>query len=76
MNRNQRSALLTASLTALCLAGIAAVPVTAQDPPAPVALPANGRPAVMRITLEEAKQRALGNNKLLNLTTLNAESKA
>jgi outer membrane protein TolC len=30
----------------------------------------------MRLTLEEAKQRALANNKLLNLANLNAESKA
>jgi outer membrane protein len=76
MNKRTRSALLSVSLAALCLAGIAAVPVAAQDPPAPVALPANGPPALLRITLDEAKQRALANNKLLNLASMNAESKA
>jgi outer membrane protein len=76
MNKRRRSTLLSVSLTVLCLAGIAAVPVTAQDPPAPVPRPEKAPPAVMRITLEEAKQRALENNKLLNLASLNAESKA
>src|SRR5206468_8348573 len=38
--------------------------------------PANPPPATLRITLEEAKQRALANNKLLNIGGLNAESKA
>jgi outer membrane protein TolC len=38
--------------------------------------PADAKPAGMRITLEEAKQKALANNKLLNLASLNAEAKA
>src|SRR5262249_6261387 len=38
-------------------------------------LPPAAPPAAMRITLEEAKQRALANNKLLNLATLNVEAK-
>jgi outer membrane protein TolC len=41
----------------------------------PTPLPGTG-PAGTRLTLEEAKQRALDNNKLLNLAALNAESKA
>jgi outer membrane protein TolC len=44
--------------------------------PAATSAPENASPAVMRITLEEAKQRALANNKLLNLASLNAEAKA
>jgi outer membrane protein len=76
MIKLRRSTLLSVSLTALCLAGIAAVPVTAQDPPAPAPRPEKAPPAVMRITLEEAKQRALASSKLLNLASLNAESKA
>jgi outer membrane protein len=76
MNKLRRNTLLSASLTAFCLAGIAAVPVTAQDPPPPAPLLEKAPPTVMRITLEEAKQRALANNKLLNLASMNAESKA
>ncbi len=38
--------------------------------------PGNAPPAVLRLTLDEAKQRALANNKLLNLASLNADSKA
>jgi outer membrane protein TolC len=40
----------------------------------PVAI-AQQPPGVVRITIEEAKQRALANNKLLNIGALNAESK-
>src|SRR5437879_4452860 len=75
MNR-QRSILLSAFLTALCGAGIAASPVAAQETAANPAHPGDAPPATVRITLEEAKQRALTNNKLLNLGALNAESKA
>jgi outer membrane protein TolC len=38
--------------------------------------PPNGQPTVYRVTLEEAKQRALAVNKLLNIGSLNAQSKA
>jgi outer membrane protein len=41
----------------------------------PMAL-AQQAPGVVRITLDEAKQRALANNKLLNIGALNADSKA
>ncbi len=44
----------------------------AGDAPVPV----NAAPAVVHITLDEAKARALGNNQLLNLAALNAQSKA
>jgi outer membrane protein TolC len=71
---------MSGSFTALCLAALLTSPLAAQDKAAPAALPANAPlanpPAVMRLTLEEAKQRALANNKLLNIGSLNAESKA
>jgi outer membrane protein TolC len=60
-----RSWLLAATLAALGLAA----PLAAQGPPAPAT------PPVLRITLDEAKQRALGNNKLLNLAGLNVQAK-
>ncbi len=46
----------------------------AQGPAAPVTATAEAN--VVHITLDEAKQRALSNNKLLNLAALNAQSKA
>jgi outer membrane protein TolC len=52
-------------------------PVAAQQKlPAPASPTPDSPPSVYRLTLEEAKQRALSNNKLLNLASLNAESKA
>src|SRR5262249_46002105 len=44
--------------------------------PAPANPTPDSPPSACRLTLEEAKQRALANNKLLNLASLNAESKA
>src|SRR5947209_13828618 len=76
MKTRRGSALLLASLTALTLAWLPALPATAEDLPPPGAAPANAPPAVVHITLDEAKQRALANNKLLNLAALNAQSKA
>jgi outer membrane protein TolC len=64
-----------APLTAFCLAVLAASPLAGQAPPANVPLPRSEHPASVRITLEEAKTRALANNKLLNLAALNVESK-
>jgi outer membrane protein len=64
-NRN-RNALLLAILTTAPLASLGAA--RAADATAPS--------SVVHITLEEAKARALGNNKLLNLAALNAQSKA
>jgi outer membrane protein TolC len=78
MTRAKRNTLLGASLAALCLAGLAAVPAPAQDnpPPRPTLgfAPAETL-AVVHLTLEEAKQRALSNSKLLNMAALNADSK-
>jgi outer membrane protein TolC len=68
MTTRPRIGRLLASLTALYLAGRAAAPLLAQGPP-----PAP--PAVVHLTLEEAKQRALANNKLLNLAALNVQAK-
>src|SRR5436309_117758 len=59
-----------------CLAIVLAAPFASAavaQVPSPAAPAA---PAVYRLTLEEAKQRVLANNKLLNLAQLNAESKA
>ena len=76
MKKGPQSRFLCASLIALCLVGLPEVPVAAQNPPAHVAPAINAPPATLRITLEEAKQRALSSNKLLNLAALNAEGKA
>lgn len=65
---------LSVLLLTLCLTGLAASPLAAQDAPAGSAGP--GSCPTTRLTLEDAKQRALANSKLLNLATLNAESKA
>ncbi len=64
-----RLSLRFACLFSCLLTDLAGTRLAAQAPPA--TLP----PASMRITLEEAKQRALANNKLLNLAALNVESK-
>jgi len=59
----------------VCLAGLAVSSVAGQDVPAKVPMAENSPPGSMRLTLEEAKQRALANNKLLNLAALNVEAK-
>jgi outer membrane protein TolC len=64
-----------AALFACSLTAIAATSLSAQEEPPHAAVPANAPPAAVRLTLEEAKQRALANNKLLNLAALNVESK-
>ena len=71
-----RNALLLAAFTTAQLASLGAARVAAADAPAQAPVPANAPPAVVHMTLEEAKQRTLGNSKLLNLAALNAESKA
>jgi outer membrane protein TolC len=67
-------------LRAACLIGIvlsgfmalhAAPPVNPANPPEVLPPP----PPPMRITIEEAKTRALANNKLLNIGSMNVESK-
>ncbi|HEV3261154.1 MAG TPA: TolC family protein [Gemmataceae bacterium] len=76
MKKGHRNTLLSASLTALCLAGLPATPASAQEAPATITFQEDAPPAAVRLTLEEAKQRALANNKLLNIGGLNAEGKA
>jgi outer membrane protein TolC len=50
-------------------------PAVAQPPGAPVPAAAGVPPGATRLTLEEAKQRALANSKLLNIGNLNAQAK-
>jgi outer membrane protein TolC len=64
-----------ASCAALCLAGLAGSPLAAQTPPPGVPAPTSVPPSSVRITLQEAKERALANNKPLNLDALNVETK-
>src|SRR5262249_33113036 len=71
MRERQSNTILGVSLIALGRVGVAAAP-PAPPPPAP---PPAAPPAAVRITLEEATQRALANNKLLIIGSLNAESK-
>jgi outer membrane protein TolC len=47
----------------------------AQEMPPSPAMPAPAHPARVRLTIEEARQRALTQNKLLNLASMNAHSK-
>ena len=76
MKSRDWSLYLLAAFTTALLASLDAGRAAAAEPPAPAAVPANAPPAVVHMTLEEAKQRAIGNSKLLNLAALNAESKA
>jgi outer membrane protein len=74
-----KAVLRTPSFLAACLLAISAVsaaqPVKTAPPPSPAELPPP-TPASVRITIDEAKQRALANNKLLNIGGLNADAKA
>jgi outer membrane protein TolC len=65
-----------ASVPVLVLSGLLTSPLAAQQAPSHAVVQDFAPHASMRITLEEAKHRALANNKLLNIGTLNAESKA
>jgi outer membrane protein TolC len=76
MKRRTRNILPFVALGAVCLAGLAGARLTAQEKIASPPSVVKEAPATVRITLEEAKQRALSSNKLLNLASLNAESKA
>jgi outer membrane protein len=64
-----------ACLTIICLTGLAVWPVAAQQPSVPGTQPASGAPPVVHLTLAAAKERALANNKLLNLASMNAAGK-
>jgi outer membrane protein TolC len=76
VQNKQSNGLGSGTLTILWLAALLALPATARQVLAQVTKPLDPPPASMRLTLEEAKERALSNNKLLNLAALNAESKA
>jgi outer membrane protein TolC len=76
MTTRPRIGRLTVCLTALFLAGLVAAPLAAQGPPAHRAILGPPLPeTTTRLTLEEAKQRALATNKLLNLAGLNVQAK-
>jgi outer membrane protein TolC len=75
MNSTRCHPLLSASLTAVCLAALQAAPLAAQGPGPETLPPSASSPAAVRLTLEEAKQKALASSKLLSLAALNAESK-
>jgi outer membrane protein TolC len=62
-------------LAILLVAGLAMSRTDAQVSPKPAPAPAGVAP-VVRLTLEDAKNRALSNNKLLNMGALNVQSKA
>jgi outer membrane protein TolC len=74
--RVKKRRLLLAAAAGVALAISQSPSLPAQGVPAAPASQAAPAPTTVRITLEEAKQRALANNKLLNLAELNAESKA
>ena len=64
-------ALASIHLFSVAVSGVSAQPVRAKlGPPESVAQ------SVVQLTLDEAKQRALANNKLLNLASMNAEAKS
>src|SRR5262245_57195786 len=65
----RRDTMRRASLLAALAAGICALGLRAEAPPADAA------PASQRLTLDEIKQRILSNNKLLELAGLNVQSK-
>jgi outer membrane protein TolC len=75
MRKGNWRLLFSAALAAAYLGGVGADRLVAQDAPAHLARAVQAPPAV-RLTLEEAKQRALESSKLLQLASLNAESKA
>jgi outer membrane protein TolC len=84
-----RMLILSPALAALAAAALPASPAAAQAPrpvvrpatetmdalPALAAAPQHAPPAVMRLTLEEAKQRAVSNSKLLGAAAHNVDSK-
>jgi outer membrane protein TolC len=72
--KQSRLALHAPFLKTILLVSFAVAPVAAQGPPAPTAKgPAT--PATLRLTLEEAKERALSSNKLLGLAGMNVQAK-
>src|SRR5437762_14193904 len=77
MNPRVRGAHLPAALAAICCLGLLASVGVAQEARARLLKPqGDTAPASMQLTLDQAKEMALRNNKLLNLAALNTESKA
>ncbi len=76
MMKTLRKIVLSASLAGIGLVNLPAAPLAAQENPTPLPIAGHTPPAVMRLTIEEAKHRALSQSKLLNLANLNAEGKA
>jgi outer membrane protein TolC len=76
MGNGKWCVLLSAALAAVHLGAVGAGRLEAQEAPTHLPHAVQAPPAAMRLTLEEAKQRALDSSKLLQLANLNAESKA
>ncbi len=76
MKTRPHRALLSVLLIGLCLGALTASPATAQEGRAQVVQQLNVPGASKRLTLEEAKQLAISNNKLINLAVLNVEAKS
>jgi outer membrane protein len=73
MEMFRRSAAFWASLVTF---GVAVLPAALVAGQATLGQPATFQPVTMRMTFEEAKQRALTSSKLLNMAGLNAQGKA
>jgi outer membrane protein len=73
MNNRFTHPLWSVAIAAGCLAGLLPSLLPAQQSRATIGTPVTGQ--TMHLTLDEAKQRALNENKLLNLAALNTESK-
>jgi outer membrane protein TolC len=71
--RARKSRLLIATALAVAVIAPKCSPAGAQAPQAPAPLPATTTPAVYRLTLEQARERALTNNKALTLARINTE---
>jgi outer membrane protein len=76
MKKKLANTVLFALLITLGLTGIRAVPAAGQVLPATLGQPGNTPFTAMRMTFEEAKQRALASSKLLNIAGLNAQGKS
>jgi len=72
MSKKLKCMLLCAPLITL---GVTLLPAVLAAGQATLGQPATVQLSTMRLTFEEAKQRALANSKLLNLASLNAQSK-
>src|SRR5438270_3760012 len=74
--RIQRCLVIAVIVTADDLAGVGAHPCWAQPQAVLIpATPGNSTPEAFRLTLDDARQRILANNKLLKLAALNVQGK-